>query len=400
MPTDTSFDVLVGGAGPAGMAAACAAAECGARVGVIDDNPAAGGQIWRNEANPAIERFLRSGAVFLPGTTIVDAPRLGAVVAVSGGVRLTLPYKSLVVATGARELWLPFPGWTLPNVMGAGGLQALVKGGLPISGKRVVVCGSGPLLLAVTAYLKRKGAHPLLIAEQSSSAKLASFGKTLLAHPAKLRQAAALRWQLRGVEYATSCWPTKANGENVLTSVTFNHNGRIRELSCDYLACGFGLVPNSELAELLSATMTDEFQQTSLPGILCAGEAAGVGGSELAEVQGRIAGYAAAGDHARARQYFELRRRAQSFADALNRCFSLREELKTLPTEHTIVCRCEDVTWGRLQSHSNWRAAKLQTRCGMGPCQGRVCGPALEFLTGCGRTSVRPPLYPVPASQL
>lgn len=388
---ETEFDVLVIGAGPAGLAAACTAADCGVRVGVVDDNPRPGGQIWRNESNPSIERFLHSGAVFLPGTTVFDRPRRGA---------------KLIIATGARELWLPFPGWTLPNLLGAGGLQALVKGGLPIAGKRVVVCGSGPLLLAVAAYLKRKRAEVLLIAEQTPFGKLVSFSKTLVAHPGKLRQAAGLQWQLRCVEYATSCWPVEARGKDVLESVVLNHNGRTRDLKCDYLACGFGLVPNTELAELLGCkveqgrVVVDDSQQTSRPGIYCAGEAAGVGGSELAEVQGRIAGYSAGGDQDRARLYFAARRRAQSFADALNSCFTLRDELKALPSDDTIVCRCEDVTWGRLQQHSSWRAAKLQTRCGMGPCQGRICGPALEFLAGWQRASVRAPLFPVPASHL
>ncbi|HET9713501.1 MAG TPA: FAD-dependent oxidoreductase, partial [Pyrinomonadaceae bacterium] len=164
-------DVLVVGAGPAGMAAAYRAAQSRARVAVVDDNPAAGGQIWRGEqAKPAsreaqawFERIRSVEIQFINGARVFQQPRPGTLLAETPeGVR-ELSYTNLVLATGARERFLPFPGWTLPNVMGAGGLQALVKTGLPIEGKRVVVAGSGPLLLAVAAYLRGRGAEVLLI---------------------------------------------------------------------------------------------------------------------------------------------------------------------------------------------------------------------------------------------
>ena len=159
-----------------------------------------------------------------------------------------LSYTSLVLATGARERFLPFPGWTLPNVMGAGGLQALVKTGLPIEGKRVVVAGSGPLLLAVGAYLRGRGAEVLLIAEQASSARLARF---VMGSLGKMSQALSLKRQLKGVRYLSGCWVLAAHGEEKLETVTLFRGGKRWQVSCDYLACGFHLVPNVELAELL-----------------------------------------------------------------------------------------------------------------------------------------------------
>src|SRR5262249_19006903 len=140
------------GAGPAGLAAACTAAGEGRRVGLVDDNPDWGGQIWRGEGTqPRSEqtrswfaRAASSGIQFLAGTRVFAQPAPGQLWAERRGSRLTLGYDRLILALGARELFLPFPGWTLPNVMGAGGLQALVKGGLPIAGKQVVVAGSGP----------------------------------------------------------------------------------------------------------------------------------------------------------------------------------------------------------------------------------------------------------------
>jgi D-hydroxyproline dehydrogenase subunit alpha len=175
---------------------------------------------------------------------------------------------------------------------------------------------------------------------------------------------------------------------------------RTRTISCDYLACGFHLVPNTELAELLGCQLRDDFvetddlQQTSVRGVFSAGEPTGIGGLELALVEGQIAGQAAGGRSESARALFGERHRLRRFARALDRAFVLRPELRSLPRPETIVCRCEDVVCSRLAQHGSWRAAKLQTRCGMGPCQGRVCGPATRFLFDWSPDSVRPPIFP------
>ncbi len=145
-------DLLVVGAGPAGMAAAWRAAQNGLRVSVVDDNPAAGGQIWRGgppEARVWFERIRSVNVEMINGARVFQQLRPGTLLAETTNGVCELNYSSVVLATGARERFLPFPGWTLPNVIGAGGLQALVKTGLPIEGKRVVVAGSGPLLLAI-----------------------------------------------------------------------------------------------------------------------------------------------------------------------------------------------------------------------------------------------------------
>jgi NADPH-dependent 2,4-dienoyl-CoA reductase/sulfur reductase-like enzyme len=170
MDRQQHFDVLVIGGGPAGIAAAARAAESGARVGIVDDNPRLGGQIWRggsedktSEASRWIERLHASGASILAGFRVVHQPEAGVLLAENLDRACELSYKKLILATGARERFLPFPGWTLPNVMGAGGLQAMVKGGLPIRGKRVVVAGTGPLLLAVAATLRKLGAEVVMI---------------------------------------------------------------------------------------------------------------------------------------------------------------------------------------------------------------------------------------------
>jgi hypothetical protein len=134
--------------------------------------------------------------------------------------------------------------------------------------------------------------------------------------------------------------------------------------------------------------------------VYAAGEATGIGGLDLSLVEGEIAGLAAAARREEARKLFGVRTKARDFARTLARTFVLREELKELPQAETIVCRCEDVRFESLKAHDSWRSAKLQTRCGMGPCQGRVCGPAVEFLFGWKTASVRPPLFPVRVESL
>jgi D-hydroxyproline dehydrogenase subunit alpha len=261
----------------------------------------------------------------------------------------------------------------------------------------VVVAGTGPLLVAVAAGLRRRGAKVLAICEQTSWISLIRFGGALLRQSQKLSQAVSLRRELAGVPFLANCWPLEAQGQEKLEAVVISRRGRV---ACDYLACGFHLVPNTELAQLLGCQIrdgyvqVDEFQQSSLAGVFCAGEPTSIGGLELSLIEGQIAGLAAAGRRQEAVRHFKQRAKLQGFAKALDRAFSLRPELQSLARPQTIVCRCEDVPHRRLAVHKSWRAAKLETRCGMGPCQGRICGPATEFLFHWKTDSVRPPIFP------
>src|SRR5262249_25693634 len=147
------------------------------------------------------ERLRHSVVQILRGFRVFDQPRPGVLLAESPDAMREITYSRLVLSTGARERFLPFPGWTLPNVMGAGGLQALVKSGIPIRDKAVVVAGTGPLLLPVAAYLKRHGANVQLIAEQASRGDIAGFGRALARHPGKLLQALGMAGTLAGIPY-------------------------------------------------------------------------------------------------------------------------------------------------------------------------------------------------------
>jgi NADPH-dependent 2,4-dienoyl-CoA reductase/sulfur reductase-like enzyme len=421
------IDVLIVGAGPAGIAAACAAAESGASVGIADDNPGPGGQIWRGlpaeedlgqrsghgEDQKEWHARLRSANVkHFYGTRIVAQMARGTLIAETYEETILFEYKKLILATGARERFLPFPGWTLPGVMGAGGWQSLVKSGaLPMSDQvRIVIAGSGPLLLGVGAFI-RKMTSPLkpklvVIAEQAPASRIRSFALRLFGHGKKLVQALQLRTALAGTPYRTGTWPLRAGGTDKLEWVELTNGRKTWRVACDYLACGFHLVPNTELAELLGCELrngfvrVNEFQETSSENVFCAGEPVGIGGVETALIEGQIAGYAAARKNERAREFFNQRDSARRFAALLEETFALREELRGLPAPDTFVCRCEDVTFSRLAKHSGWRDAKLHTRCGMGPCQGRVCGPATEFLFGWKVDSVRPPIFPARVESL
>jgi NADPH-dependent 2,4-dienoyl-CoA reductase/sulfur reductase-like enzyme len=408
-----NFDVAVVGGGPAGIAAAVTAAESGRSVGLIDDNLRPGGQIWRQgiegsqpaEAQRWFDLLARSRVQVVSGAQVFHAGE-GVLQAETDESLLQIHFQKLILATGARELFLPFPGWTLPRVVGAGGLQAFVKSGLPVEGKRVVVAGTGPLLLAVAAYLSQWGANVVCICEQASAASLAKFAVTMLGFPNKITEAVGLRYKSRGAKYLTDTWPVAAIGKERIEAVRISENGRTREIACEYLACGYHLVPNTELAQMLKCRTRDgfvevqEMQETSQPGVHCAGEPTGIGGMELSVLEGRIAGYAAIGSKDSAARLFAERARYRKLAAAMKATFRLRPELVKLSQPDTPLCRCEDVPYEAVEKHDSWKAAKLHTRCGMGPCQGRVCGAAAAFLFGWSVDAQRPPVFPARCSSL
>lgn len=445
----TRCDVAVVGGGPAGIAAAVAAAEAGRRVLLVDEAPRPGGQIWRHRegeapaaAVPWLARLNRCGAELRSSTAVVDvevaraeqvcvqqasgdqvhgeqAPGGQACGGRAHGEHSAGEYASaarirllaegevgaeridahaVVLATGARELFLPFPGWTLPGVVGVGGAQALLKSGTSFAGRRVVLAGSGPLLLPVSAALARAGASIQLVAEQAPARRVGAFAAGLWREPRRLLEAVRYRLGAETGPYRTGSWVLRARGRDRVEEVDVWVRGRTRTISCDLLCIGFGLVPNLALARLLGcvvadgAVQVDELQRTSVHGIWCAGEGTGIGGVEAALAEGFIAGAAAAGRPELASSFIPARDRARRFARRLRDTFALCPELKTLADDETTICRCEDVARGALRSEWSGRQAKLYTRIGMGPCQGRVCGPAVHFLYGWTLESGRTPV--------
>jgi NADPH-dependent 2,4-dienoyl-CoA reductase/sulfur reductase-like enzyme len=411
-------DVAVVGAGPAGITAAAVIAEARRRVVLLDESDAAGGQIWRHRAGAEppsaarrwIGRLQRSGATFVGGAAVVDvrddeSAGQFEIVAERGVTPLVVRAETIVLATGARERFLPFPGWTLPGVVGVGGAQALLKGGLRVAGKRVVVAGSGPLLLPVAASLAAAGARLLLVAEQAPHAAVMRFARGLWRRPGALVQATRYRIGFRGTPYAAGTWVTSARGDGRVEEVTVTDGQREFSIPCDMLCAAYGLVPDDRLVRLLGCETTahgvvvDERQRTSHARVWAAGETTGIGGGEQAIVQARIAAAAVLG---RPVPRALVRRRASlaALAAAMNRAFALRDELRRLATPETIVCRCEDVRLRDLRPAWDTREAKLYTRVGMGACQGRVCGAALQFLRGWPADTTRPPVAPALVSTI
>lgn len=413
--------LVVVGAGPAGLAAALAASRAGVDVVLLDAAPVAGGQIWRARqgvaAAPvarALAGLAREGVRVLAGTRVVmPLPDRTLLIDGPSGAR-RLHWARLILATGARERLLPFPGWTLPGVFGAGGLQALVKGGWPIRGQRVLVAGTGPLLLAAAATLRREGAVLAGFAEEAGPLALARFATALVAHPGKGLQALRLGTPLIGVPLLAGGRIVAAEGEGRVERVVLEQGGRTRTIACDALAASWGLVPQAELGQALGCTLAPRFgdaalvvdraQRTDVAGVFAAGECTGVAGAVAAQLQGEIAGRAVAAELAAAPPPPALlsRRLARelAFAGAIATTFAPPRRWRDRLRDDTLVCRCEDVPWSALRDQPDLRSAKLATRCGMGHCQGRLCHDTLVSLMHWSRLPVRAPLTPAPLASL
>jgi hypothetical protein len=270
----------------------------------------------------------------------------------------------------------------------------------------VVVAGSGPLLLPVAPALSTAGARVARVAEQAPAARVARFALGLWRSPTRALQAARYRFAFRSAAYRPGAWVVRASGDGAVSEATLTDGRRTWTEACDYLCVGYGLVPATELARLMDCAVedgrgrVDAWQRTSREDLYCAGETTGIGGVEAARVEGEIAGLAAAGRRRDAEPLLARRARARAFAARLEDAFALRAELRDLADGETVVCRCEDVRLGRLRPEWSARQARLYTRTGMGPCQGRICGPALQHLFGWEPAGVRPPVVVAPGGAL
>jgi NADPH-dependent 2,4-dienoyl-CoA reductase/sulfur reductase-like enzyme len=412
-------DVVVIGAGPAGIAVAARIAESGRRVILLDESPQVGGQIWRhrnlgalpNVARKWMSRLARSGVTVLTGSAVVDVNEVVAlqrfvVTAERDGAPYFLSAESVVLATGARERFLPFPGWTLPGVVGIGGAQALVKSGLSFARKRVVISGTGPLLLPVAASLARDGARIALVAEQAPRGAVVRFASSLWREPGVFVKAVRYRAGFLFTPYRTGTWVVSARGEGRLEEVTLTNGHSTRTIACDVLCSAYGLVPNTQLARLLEceiargAVVVDGRHQTTRARVYSVGETTGIGGVELALVEGEIAALCIIGREGDVKRLHRRRSALRKLAGFMDVAFAPRAELRSVATPETIVCRCEDVALGAIDPGWTVRQAKLYSRAGMGPCQGRVCGAAFEFMFGWPADVVRTPVEPALLSTL
>ncbi|MFD3496749.1 FAD-dependent oxidoreductase [Streptomyces sp. NPDC058678] len=446
------------GAGPAGLAATVAAAAQGVRVTLLDSAAEAGGQFYRRPAaglrarrpqalhhqwrtwerlRDGLRTHVTAGAVrHLADHHVwfVERHDEGFTVHALLGPDQEDPVEvradAVLLATGGYEKVLPFPGWTLPGVITAGGAQAMLKGSLAVSGRTAVVAGTGPLLLPVATGLAAAGVEVAALVESADPKAFLWRARALAAQPGKVAEGAryATRLLRRRVRLLARHAVVEAHGTERLEAVTvaeLDAEGRVRpgtgrRVCCDTLAVGHGMLPHTDLADTLGCRLdglnvhVDDEQRTGVPGVWAAGETTGIGGSALSLAEGQIAGRSVAArlhgtepdprDRAAA---VRTRTRLRAFSAALDRVYAPPAHWAEQVTDDTVVCRCEEVTGGAIREAvtelgaDDLRTVKLLTRAGMGWCQGRVCGPAVAGLAGCELAPCRGPFArPVPLGVL
>lgn len=367
--------VVVVGAGPAGMAAARTAADAGAEVTMVDSEPDAGGQYLRGRArfsNPRVTHLKNTEAWLVEGNTLhLRGPA-------------QLPFDALVIATGAYDRPLPFPGWDGPGVITAGAAQALAKQGVTLA-ERVIVSGTGPFLLPVATALQDLGATLVGVYEASSPTRWLREAKAIAANRHKISELASYRKVLSHLETRTAV--IGKHGSRVTVAKLDRHWRPVshRTEQADLVCIGYGFLPRTDLVPNAKRTNdfldVDERQQTSVAGVYAAGEVTGIGGADLAEAEGIVAGAAAAGQEPPA-EALEAVRRGRLFAQALARAHAVQPGWRTWLGPDTTVCRCEKVSLEDLTDATGMRELKLTSRVAMGRCQGRICARNASDLTG------------------
>ncbi len=444
---ERACDVLVVGAGPAGLSAALAAAEAGAHVVVLDERAEAGGQYLKplapshRHARPDAQ--FRAGdalrtAVAAAGVTVhQNATAWGAfapdeIAALLGDTAATFRPRRLILATGAHERPVPIPGWTLPGVMTTGALQTLARAQRVAPGERVVIAGNGPLNLQLACELLAGGVTVAAVVESAPKPGLAQWRDLLALWRAAAdlaqdgtRYLATLR--SAGVPVLWNARPIEAEAEDGrFTALRVAIPGGEARITADVCALNMGFQPETGLARALGCahryvdeglgrleTIADAEGRTSIASVFAVGDGAALGGARVAMARGRLAGLAAARDLGHALPEDPVARRdldrALAFQAALWRLFAPPRVDVDAIDDATILCRCEAVTAGQLRAAraagcASLAALKKVTRAGMGRCQGRMCGATVARLAGAtgedGFALPRAPVKPVPAAPL
>lgn len=461
--------VAIVGAGPAGLAATIAAGEAGCGVTLIDVYRRVGGQYFKqgrsdlgianmdmlSRRRREASRQLFARVERLPRLTLLAetsvwaaqaAPDGGAVLYVHGPAGAgQIRARSVILATGAYDRTLPFPGWDLPGVMTLGAAQTLVKSEGVLPGRRIVLAGSGPFLLPVAAAIVQAGGVVAAVCEATAPRQWARYAPQLWGQWGKIGEARDYLRQLLGhVPLFFGHAAVRVDGSQRVERVV---RARLQRdwspvagsdvtVDADALCIGYGFMPSTELAYALGCAKRfeprlrafvprhDGDMLTSVAGVYVAGEMTGIGGAEQALAQGSIAGLAAArglglvSQAATAARMAPFRRRLerqQRFAALLSHLFSPGAGWMRWMTPDTMICRCEDVTLGQIvRAVDNYGAhdvktLKLVTRCGMGYCQGRMCDYAVNSVVAslsgrraeeAGTFAGRPIARPVPLGEV
>jgi NADPH-dependent 2,4-dienoyl-CoA reductase/sulfur reductase-like enzyme len=448
-------DLVIIGAGPAGMAAAATAAGCGLTVMVLDEQAAPGGQIYRDVERVAplrgnilgqdysdgltlVQDFGKAGVTHLDGAVVWAIEDGKGVCYTRNGKAANIEASRILLATGALERPMPVPGWTLPGVMTAGAAQILMKqsGLVPAS---AVLAGSGPLLYLLAAQMVRAGTPPKALIETQSLKDM----MTAMPHLAGalrgwryMAKGLGLLGELRkaGVPRHTGARAIAIEGETCATAIRFEAGGRQHRIDCETVLLHHGVVPNTQASRSIGSThrwndrqqcfepVLDEWGRSSVDSAFVAGDGAGIGGANAAALAGRLAALAIACDlgkitvASRDARAAPLRRAlagelaARPFIDLAYPPYASA----LLPEDRTIVCRCEEVTAGDIRNYARLgclgpNQAKAFGRAGMGPCQGRYCGLTVTSILAdanaatpeqTGYFRIRPPIKPVTLGEL
>ncbi|PYO56565.1 MAG: hypothetical protein DMD83_13760 [Candidatus Rokuibacteriota bacterium] len=454
--------VVVGG-GPAGLAAARTAARHGVRVLLVDENAELGGQYYRQMPDSFhAPGDAKPGEESAEGRRLIDEVRalgvelrLGAVVWGIFDQRIValatrdeterIGAETLILAPGAYDRPVPFPGWTLPGVVTAGGAQNLMKGYRVLPGRRVLIAGSGPLLLVVAHYLLRGGAQVVAVCEASPMRRIWRFAHRMLPHLNFVQQGYHYRREIKaaGVRLLTGHVIRRALGSTEVTGAVVSRcddqwgpvGDTETHFDADTVVVGYGFVSSLELSRLAGCDhrydaelggyvpVRNREMESTVPGVFVVGDGAGVAGSAVALLEGHLAGLVVANrqGHLLGRDYAREASRARGrllhltgFRRVMDELYRFGPGLYTLAEDQTTLCRCEEVAVADAleaardgASHVN--EVKAWTRVGMGRCQGRMCGPALAHLiayttgkpvTEAGVFTPRPPAKPVPLAAL
>jgi NADPH-dependent 2,4-dienoyl-CoA reductase/sulfur reductase-like enzyme len=417
-----TVELAIVGAGPAGMAAAALADELGLETALIDEQGSPGGQIYRGieraetdsplgsdylAGRPLVSALKASRVDYRPGTTLWHVDPEGALFLETAGRTETIAARRILLATGALERPAPIPGWTLPGVMTAGAAQILLKSAGLVPEGRVVLAGQGPLLYLVAAQLVHAGAPPVALFE---TAPLENYldamrlltglwpGRRLLTKGLRLiatvkRAGVPIRRGVRGL---------RALGRRRLERIAWEDG----ELAADYLLLHEGVIPNVQIslamqlrhewdeAQLCWRPALDPWGQTSLPNIAVAGDGGGIAGAEAAVLTGRLAaldaalwlGHIGAAERdGRAAPIWAALNHERALRPFLDRLYRPSRSVMVPAEDEVIACRCEEVSVGKVRRATRLGAQgpnqlKAFTRCGMGPCQGRICGPVVAAI--------------------
>lgn len=447
-----SVRAVIVGAGPAGVRAAQTLVAHGVRPVVVDEAPRWGGQIYRQpppgftRAKETLYGFeaARAGAVHSAMASILDQIdyRPDTLVWSAEGSQLdllhqgqmsTLPYSHLIVATGATDRVLPFPGWTLPGIYTLGAAQVALKFQGCAIGSRVVFAGTGPLLYLIAYQYAKAGAQVAAVLDTASFADKAAAAPAMLGQPALFAKGLYyLGWlRLHGVAVHQGVELTHASGSDRVQAMHWRKAGSDHHIDCDGVGFGYALRPETQLPDLLGCRFRyDKLQRGALPerdaagrssvaGVYLAGDGAGIMGADAAEWAGERAALALladAGKTVEASRAASLENRLAaiaSFRHGLERAFPFPVNWAAGAPDDLVVCRCEEITAGELRrcvadtGAREMNRLKALTRVGMGRCQGRTCGvAAAEILAhacaappdAVGRLRGQSPIKPLPFS--